>query len=412
MKVNYIQSIIPILLGFLIIFSLSACQKMLPAGPKDENILEGAIPGLTSIEEEHHSIGDEAFSKIFTADEGLGPVFVQTSCSNCHAGSGKGHPSNMVTRFAKVNGSEVDYLLDKGGPQLQNHSIANYPAETLPSEANAFTKRLAPAVLGLGYVAALDDQSILANADPDDADGDGISGRPNYVDSKTFFVPGNLHIPANGQYIGRFGKKATQVTLLDMVVFALKEDMGITSEFDTADVFNWTVGKNTGDNVPDPEVSTDFVNDIAFYVETLKAPERRNADDPDVLDGEKLFTQIGCTGCHKPTFITAQSDIAALSYQTFHPYSDFLLHDMGPALDDKYPDGSANSNEWRAPPLWGIGLAKNSQGGQMYLLHDGRASTFEDAVANHGGEAEGRRAAFFSLLPHSREQIIKFLESL
>jgi CxxC motif-containing protein (DUF1111 family) len=169
---------------------------------------------------------------------------------------------------------------------------------------------------------------------------------------------------------------------------------------------------NIGDDVPDPEVSADFVNDLVFYVRTLKAPERRNADDPDVLEGEKLFTQIGCTGCHKPTFTTAESDIAALSYQTFHPYSDFLLHDMGPALDDNYPEGGANSYEWRTPPLWGIGLTTNYQGGQMFLLHDGRAATFEDAVSNHGGEAAGRRAAFFSLSAVQRNQIIKFLESL
>ncbi|HYV94184.1 MAG TPA: di-heme oxidoredictase family protein [Chitinophagales bacterium] len=390
----------------------TSCQKMMPAGPLDENVLEGTIPGLTPEEENKHLIGDEAFGKIFSEEEGLGPIFVQTSCSNCHIGDGKGHPSNIVTRFANVTGAVTDYLIEKGGPQLQNHSVGTYPAETLPSEANVFSNRMAPAVMGLGYVAALDDQSILANADPDDADGDGISGRPNYVDASSFFVPENINIPNNGKYIGRFGKKARQVTIQDMAVFALKEDIGITSDFDKEDVYNCNAGMNIGDNVPDPEVSADFVNDLVFYVRTLQAPPRRNTDDPDVLEGEKLFTQIGCTGCHKPTFTTAQSDIAALSYQTFHPYSDFLLHDMGPALDDGYPEGGANSYEWRTPPLWGIGLASDSQGGQMFLLHDGRASTFEDAVSNHGGEAAGRRTAFFSLSPEQRQQIIKFLESL
>lgn len=391
---------------------ITSCEKMLPAGPLDENVLEGTISGLTSEQENEHLIGDQAFTKIFTEEEGLGPVFVQSSCANCHPGSGKGHPSNIVTRFANVTGSVEDLLLDKGGPQLQEHSVGTYPPETLPLEANVFSKRLAPAVMGLGYVAALDDQSILANADPDDADGDGISGRPNYVNASSFFIPKNINIPNNGKYIGRFGKKATQVTILDMAVFALKEDIGITSDYDMEDPYNCKVGNSIGDNVRDPEVSADFVNDIVFYVRTLQAPPRRNTDDPDVIEGENLFTQIGCTGCHKPTFTTAQSDIEALSYKTFHPYSDFLLHDMGPALDDGYPEGGANSNEWRTPPLWGIGLAADCQGGQMFLLHDGRASTFEDAVSNHGGEAAGRRTAFFSLTPGQRQQIIKFLESL
>ncbi|MCX6181852.1 MAG: c-type cytochrome, partial [Bacteroidetes bacterium] len=134
-------------------------------------------------------------------------------------------------------------------------------------------------------------------------------------------------------------------------------------------------------------------------------------DDPDVIAGEKLFTQIGCVSCHIATFTTDESDIEALSKQTFHPYSDFLLHDMGASLDDKYPEGSANSNEWRTPPLWGIGLAESSQGG-LFLLHDGRASSFETVINLHGGEAAGRRTAFNALSDVEKAQLIKFLKSL
>ena len=188
--------------------------------------------------------------------------------------------------------------------------------------------------------------------------------------------------------------------------------MGITSDFDMQDLFNPQNGTNTGDNVADPEVSASFVNSVVFYMRTLKAPPRRNADDADVKAGEQLFTQIGCASCHIPTFTTPQSDIAALSNQTFHPYSDFLLHDMGPLLDDNYPEGSANGFEWRTPPLWGIGLAKDSQGGQMFLLHDGRVNSFEQAISFHGGEAESRRAAFNALSQDEKNKIIKFLESL
>lgn len=405
------KSIIVLLLisSFILIM---ACQKLLPPSPKEEEILAGTIPGLTSQQEKEHLVGDEAFGKIFGEKDGLGPVFVQTSCSNCHLGNGKGHLSTIVKRFAKINGLLVDYLINKGGPQLQPHSISGYSAENIPTEATVITKRLPPVVMGLGYIAALHDQAILANVDSNDANGDGIYGRPNYVTPTSFFTAQDIHLENNGKYIGRFGKKAEKITILDQVVFALKQDIGITSDFDVEDLYNAEVGNHTGDNVADPEVSSGFVNSIVFYMRTLKAPQRRNANAPDVLEGEKLFSQMGCVSCHVPTFTTSQSDISALSNQIFHPYSDFLLHDMGSGLDDGYPEGSANSNEWRTPPLWGIGLAKDSQGGQKFLLHDGRAATFEDAISFHGGEAASRRAAFFNLSEQQKQQVIKFLESL
>ncbi len=396
----------------LLFLIIASCKKLMPPPPKDDEILAGTIPGLTPQQEREHLIGDEAFGTIFSKADGLGPIFVQSSCANCHAGNGKGHPSTELTRFANVNGTIVDYLLNKGGPQLQQRAIIGYSSEVLPTEANVFSKRIAPAVMGLGFIAALDDQAILNNADPNDLDGDGISGRPNYVDPTDFFTPMSIHIPNAGQFIGRFGKKAEKVAIQDQVVFALKQDIGITSDFDTEDLYNYQVGNNTGDNVPDPEVSSSFVNSLVFYMRTLKAPPRRNASDADVVAGENLFNQIGCASCHKSTFTTVQSDISALSNQTFHPYSDFLLHDMGQLLDDSYPEGSAEGFEWRTPPLWGIGLAKDSQGGQMFLLHDGRATSFEQAISFHGGEASSRRAAFGALSQSEKNQIIKFLESL
>lgn len=396
----------------LLVAAMVSCDKVLPPAPLDEDVLAGTIPGLTAQQEKEHLIGDAAFGKIFSQADGLGPIFVQTSCSNCHVGNGKGHPSTVVTRFANVEDSIVDYLLNAGGPQLQAHSILGYSYETIPANANVMTERMAPAVMGLGYVAALHDQDILANADPLDINGDGISGRPNYVSPTSFFIPQAIHIENGGEYIGRFGKKAEKVVIMDQVVFALKQDIGITSDFDMEDLYNTQVGNYTGDNVPDPEVSASFVNSLVFYMRTLKAPERRNESDADVLAGEALFNQIGCTSCHVPTFTTSASDIEALSYQEFHPYSDFLLHDMGTLLDDGYPEGSAQSSEWRTPPLWGLGLAKDSQGGQLFLLHDGRATTIKEAITFHGGEAESRRTAFFGLSEQEQDQIIKFLESL
>lgn len=396
----------------LLMSLMTACEKMLPPAPDDTEVLAGTIPGLTAQQEYQHLVGDVAFGKIFTPEQGLGPLFVQSSCSNCHVGNGKGHPSTMVNRFARIENGQVDYLLNHGGSQLQQNAIAGYSSETLPGQANVFTKRLAPAVMGLGYIAALSDAAILANADSLDADFDGISGRPNWVSPTSFFSPLDIHTSVNGKYIGRFGKKAEKVTIQDQVVFALKQDIGITSDFDTEDLYSLNVGSTVSDNIPDPEVPANFVHSLVFYMRTLKAPPRRNADDPDVMEGERLFDQIGCTSCHKSTFVTAESDIEALSNQTFHPYSDFLLHDMGEMLDDSYPEGSAVSSEWRTPPLWGIGLAKDSQGGQRFLLHDGRAMTFEEVIANHGGEAATRKTAFNALSEQQKQQIIKFLESL
>lgn len=401
-----------ILAVFLITGILVSCEKMLPPAPQEEKTLAGTIPGLSSHQENQHLIGDEAFAKIFGKADGLGPLFVQESCSNCHVGNGKGHPSTILTRFAKVDGSTVDYLLTKGGPQLQEHSIDGYFGESIPVEANVFSKRLAPLVMGLGYVAAISDQSILDNADPDDMNGDGISGRANYVLPTDFFSDKLIHLPLNGRYIGRFGKKAEKITLLDQVVFALNQDMGITSEFDTHELYNVHLGDNPDDRVPDPEVSSGFVNSLVFYLRTLKAPQRRNTNEPDVMEGERLFSKIGCTSCHLPDFTTTVSDIPALSEKSFHPYSDFLLHDMGEILDDRFPEGSANSNEWRTPPLWGIGLANDSQGGGVFLLHDGRAASIEDAIAFHGGEAAGRRTSFYALTTQQKNQIVKFLQSL
>lgn len=396
---------------FLICAVIAACEKIVPGSPPEEELLAGTVPGLTAQQEREHLIGDALFGRIFSKEDGLGPVFVQTSCSGCHVGNGKGHPSTIVTRFGRTD-TAFNYLEELGGPQLQARSLPGYEAEKLPHEADAITQRLAPAVMGLGYIAALEDKAILANADPDDADGDGISGRPNYISPKDFFKPLPIHEPLNGMYIGRFGKKAEKITIIDQVVFALKQDIGITSDFDTEDIFNPASGHSGGDEVGDPELPASAVNSLVFYMRTLKAPDRRNADDPDVMEGERLFTQIGCVSCHKPAFVTGASDIEALSRKEFHPYSDFLLHDMGPALNDGYPEGSAKGSEWRTPPLWGLGLAKQSQGGRMFLLHDGRAESIDEVVSFHGGEAESRRAAYFRLTEKEKDQIRKFLESL
>jgi len=403
----------------LFIIAMVGCEKFLPPAPDPGDTIAEPTEGLTSPQLGSFLEGDELFAKVYSPEEGLGPVFIQTSCEGCHVGDGKGHPFNTETRFGKYSGLVFDEMLSKGGPQLQQRSIDAYPSEQLPSDYTHKTDRIAPIVIGMGFLATLHDSTILNMADPFDADGDGISGRVNYVLPKENFTSQSIHTDSSGYYIGRFGKKAKEVTLLDQVVFALKQDIGLTSDFDVEDIFNPEVGKNTGDVVPDPEVSLNVVNSLVFYMRTLKAPTRRDEDDPDVLAGEKLFTQIGCNGCHKANLTTAKSEIEALSEKVFHPYTDLLLHDMGSALastTDGYPEipeGNAQGSEWRTPPLWGLGLAQESQGGTGYYLHDGRATTLEEAIGYHStGEASSIATNFTALSDLEKEQLIQFLESL
>ena len=164
--------------------------------------------------------------------------------------------------------------------------------------------------------------------------------------------------------------------------------------------------------MPDPEVGSSTVSAVVFYLKTLRPPPRRNARDPDVLTGEALFAAAGCAGCHLPTLRTGAAPLGPLNQADFHPYTDLLLHDMGPELDDGYTEGVALTSEWRTAPLWGVGLAAAAQGGRMHLLHDGRAKSFPEAIEFHGGEGAASRDAFRGLSPEQRGQVVRFLESL
>ena len=185
---------------------------------------------------------------------------------------------------------------------------------------------------------------------------------------------------------------------------AYNQDMGIVSFFETKDVYS-------GLDI-DPEVSTQTVNDVVFYLKTLKAPVQRTPNDAEVIQGQNLFLQIGCANCHKQTLTTGFSPIEPLSFKQIHPYTDLLLHDMGSSLDDGYTEGTAKTNEWRTPPLWGLGLSPNAQGGKYFLLHDGRATSIDQAIQMHGGEASASKNKFNQLTDDERKKVIKFLNSL
>ena len=400
MKKNQLLAL-SIMLTFFV--GIVSCQKILPPAPKDDELLDGPITGLSSGQSMQHLRGDVAFNdQIFTAETGLGPVFVASSCGSCHIGDGKGHPTTTLTRFGQ-NDSTGNQFLHLGGPLLQNRALPGYAPEQIPSGASS-SKLTPPITTGLGFLELVSDADILAMADPYDADGDGISGIPNWNSIPSYITPNNNAITQNGKYICRFGKKDAVYNLLQQTVTAYNQDIGITSVYNTLDAYSL---KDI-----DPEIATNTVNDVVFYLQTLKTPIQRKQDDVEVRQGEAVFKQIGCDGCHKQTLKTGYSPIAGLSNKEFHPYTDLLLHDMGSGLDDGYTEGSAKTYEWRTAPLWGLGLAPSSQGGDYFLLHDGKATSIESAISRHGGEAIGRRANYYNLSENDRLALIKFLKSL
>ena len=410
---------------FLAVAALPACSEpLLPAAPPGDETLEGPIDGLSPSQQGLFARGDGEFGRRFTVTDGLGPLFIAQSCESCHVGDGKGHPLFDITRFGRRLDGAFDPMKAQGGPQLQNRAILGYLAEVLPEGVTAVARFTAPAVSGLGLLESVEDATILALADPTDANGDGISGRPSVIDSTDFIediaslaelargAEQTRHVPVNGKYLGRFGKKARTINLLHQTIFAYSEDMGLTTDLVPRDLLNRQVGIFGGDNVPDPEVGSGTVSSVVFYLRTLRPPPRRNASNPDVVEGGRLFKQANCTGCHVETLRTGQSDIAPLNRVEFHPFTDMLLHDMGPELDDGYTEGDALPSEWRTAPLWGLGLAERAQGGSAFYLHDGRARTLRDAIRFHGGEAARSRAAFNAMSREQQERLLAYLKSL
>ncbi|MFT5141785.1 MAG: CxxC motif-containing protein (DUF1111 family) [Thalassolituus oleivorans] len=363
--------------------AVAGCDTVLPAGPPDNEALAGPIEDLSGAQLASHLVGDELFARVFAPADGLGPLFVAASCEGCHIGDGKGHEVTTLTRFGRFEGGLFSAMRAQGGPQLQHRAIDGYQAETVPAEATGVTQLMPPAVTGLGYLEAISDLTLLALADPTDADGDGISGVPNWIEAPDF--------PLDLAYL---------------------QDMGITTDANPVELANQTVGTGSGDTVPDPEVGSSELASVVFYLRTLKVPPRREQINGEVLEGEQIFEAIGCASCHVPRLTTGESDIAALSRVEIHPYTDLLMHDMGVGLDDGYTEGTALTSEWRTAPLWGIGLAADSQGGSARYLHDGRAGTLREAILLHGGEASVSSAAFETLSNAEAERLIRFLESL
>ncbi|MEM6966197.1 MAG: di-heme oxidoredictase family protein [Bacteroidota bacterium] len=379
-----------------------------------------------------------------TARDGLGPMFNARSCSSCHLKDGRGRPPKvngerghgLLIRMATGNDEQNGAIADKNyGTQLQDQAIQGMEAEadfkisydTLRGKypdgtsytllhpqyeiidlqegeitATEFSPRVANQIIGMGLLEAIDEATLLELADEADEDGDGISGRPNYV----------WNVETQSNTIGRFGWKANQPNLKQQVASALAGDMGITSSLFPNENCPPSVNCDELPNGGTPEISDKNLEKMTLYASSLAVPARRNWDDRDVLKGKALFETANCTSCHTPKITTGQHPIfEAFSEETIRPYTDLLLHDMGEGLADGAGDYLATGKEWRTPPLWGIGLFKIVNEHTNYL-HDGRARNLEEAILWHGGEAEASKDAFMNMSKKERTQLIKFLESL
>jgi CxxC motif-containing protein (DUF1111 family) len=265
-------------------------------------------------------------------------------------------------------------------------------------------------MIGLGLAEQIPAEDILALADPDDRDGDGISGRPNWT-----------RAPETGTVmLGRFGWKAGMASIRSQSASAFAGDIGISTPLvnlphgDCTENQPECLSMPTGEQdrlgvseAPDPVLDL-----VTFSAQTLGVPERRDVDDPGVLRGKEAFYGAGCASCHVPKFVTSRdAENPAHRFQLIWPYSDFLLHDLGEGLADHRPEGQADGYEWRTPPLWGIGLTETVSG-HTFFLHDGRARSLVEAILWHGGEAQAARDAFAAMSQATRDDLVAFLESL
>ena len=387
------------LVGGVVVVLLAACGDAFTNSPDPGDVFDGPIDGLTAVELAAFVEGDGQFGRSFAPADGLGPIFNNVACAACHSGDGRGRTENALSRFDGL-----------GGPQLQDKAIPGAVPEFLPAGAMV-SRRLPPPVFGVGLIEAIPEAAILALADSLDADGDGISGRPNWVVPPPW-VPADEPGAAPGQRVGRFSRKAQVSTLLQQVTEAYHQDMGITSDFLPVENTNPQASRAVegADRVTDPEIGEATIRVVVAYIRGL-APPVPGADTPSRQRGRTVFDSIGCARCHVPVLMTGASSIAALSDQPVRLYSDLLLHDMGPGLADYRPDGSASGSEWRTAPLWGLRLMRRFLNGDAFLLHDGRARSVDEAILLHGGEAQGARDRHDVLPPADRAAILDFVES-
>jgi CxxC motif-containing protein (DUF1111 family) len=424
---------------------------------------------ISFAEEESFKLGNALFRKLWVsspsstqASDGLGPLYNARACQTCHLKDGRGHPpegssdaTSMFLRLARAPRTDAELAAIAAhevlnfpdpvyGQQLQDSAVPGLPAEghlrirysEMPVKladgetvslrkpeyaidtlgygpldpATTLSPRVTQVMSGLGLIEAIHPADIIANADPDDTDGDGISGKVPVVRD-----------PQSGKAaLGRFGWKAQSATVRQQAAEALANDIGISSpdarrshgDCTAAQTACLSMADGVQARLGDTEAPDPVLGLITFYSENLAVPARRKASFAETLGGKKVFYEAGCVSCHVPKFVTRR-DAAnpAHAFQLIWPYSDFLLHDMGDGLADGQPVGVASGSEWRTPPLWGIGLTKTVSG-HTFFLHDGRARNLTEAILWHGGEATKARDRFAALEKADRQALITFLESL
>jgi CxxC motif-containing protein (DUF1111 family) len=422
--------------------------------------------------EARFKVGNAIFRKLWVAapsstqaSDGLGPLYNARGCQNCHLKDGRGRPplanfpdETAISMFLRLSippeTEEQKRLLAERkattipdpvyGGQLQNIAIQGHDGEgqmhitytdvpvtlaggqvvTLRRPSYSvinlaygplhpkvmLSPRIAPPMIGLGLVEAIPEADIRANADPDDANKDGISGRTNEVWSMS----------SQSVKLGRFGWKAGEPSVLDQSAAAAAGDIGLSNPLMPFPSGDCTAAQKTCIDAPNGnseragglELSKELLDLVTFYSQNLAVPSRRDAGDDAVLNGKGLFYKVGCAACHMPSFTTGVVDGQPhLSKQLIWPYSDFLLHDMGEGLADGRPEGEASGQEWRTAPLWGVGLTEVVSA-HTFLLHDGRARNVEEAILWHGGEAQAARDGYAQLSAEERAALLKFVNSL
>jgi CxxC motif-containing protein (DUF1111 family) len=421
-----------------------------------QNAFSLPAKNTTKIHRKSFMIGNSLFNQNWVTSpasvktrQGLGPLFNANSCSTCHFKDGRGRPpeedkkdagfTSILVRLSIPGKDEHGGTIDDPnyGGQFNHRGILNVPGEgdvqiiykvingkfgdgeeyTLLrpqlefthlaygdfSKDIMFSLRTAPQMIGLGLLEAIKESDILSKVDVDDNNHDGISGRPNYV----------WDIAKKKKSLGRFGWKANQPNLMQQNTSAFLGDIGITSKLLTKQSCT-DVQKEckSAFAIAQPEIDEEDLKHVEVYSKVLAVPKRRNYNDPEVQNGQKIFHQINCTSCHTESFVTGvDKEFPENSKQKIFPYTDMLIHDMGEGLADNRPDFEANGREWRTPPLWGIGLFKQVNNHTRYL-HDGRARNIEEAVLWHDGEAMKTKESYIQLPKKDRQQLIKFLESL
>nr|WP_315493561.1 di-heme oxidoredictase family protein [uncultured Rhodoferax sp.] len=428
------------------------------------NAFSMPLPTLDDAENARFAVGNSFFRRNWveapastTARDGLGPHFIARSCGGCHVQDGRGAPPDfrkglsdppvaLLMRLSvpgvgahggvvpdpvygdQLNNAAIQGVQPEGQIRIRYKTLRGQFADGTPytlrkplysltqlaygplAPGAMISPRIAPQMAGVGLLEAIPEADILANAAAQAATAGPVKGQPNLVWDDF----------AQAQRVGRFGWKANQASVASQTAGAFLGDIGITSTQHPDEACTPTqkdcLAAPRGAQGKAPEIDERTLSDVIFYQATLAPAARRNVNDAKVLRGQALFAQAQCSACHRPSYTTGAAPFPRLSSPKVQglkiwPYTDLLLHDMGPDLADGRPDFAANGQQWKTPPLWGVGLIHDVNGHRR-LLHDGRANGVLEAILWHGGEAQGAKNNVLQLNARDRQALVAFVESL